>query len=301
MKKLKLLSMIAVAGGLFFMTSCAKDGADGLAGANGADGPTGPAGANGSIVTSADQAAYDAANGITGGKYYDNFASSSLGLPASSDPNITGNLDFFRCKQCHGWDLIGNKGAYVNRAPSATRPSVAPNNVRSFALNHNIREIFDAIKNTGGRNKMSNGNNKSLNDDHPDFGLILTDANIWDIVKFLKVEAYNTYNLYDIIVTGTYPTGSRVFTNVGKDGVAATGNAYFASNCAGCHGATGTAIQLDGGGNYIGDFLRDKPFETQHKIKFGQLGAAMGGFPTATEMDAKNLFKAGQDTLAFPG
>ena len=298
MKKLKLLSMIAVAGGLFFMTSCAKDGADGLAGANGADGPAGPAGASGSLVTTADQTAYDAANGVMGGKYYNQFYHADLGL-GITDPNITGNGEFFRCKSCHGWDLLGNKGSYANRPGTPTRPNVASSDLRAFAAKENIRTVFDAVKHTGGRTKMANGNNKSLNDNHPDYGVILSDANIWDIVKFLKTEAMNTYNLYDITVTGIYPTATITYSNMGKDGLASSGDAYYTSNCAGCHGATGTTISL--GGKTLGNFARGKNNELHHKVKYGQLGSSMSnGFGTITEAQMKDLYKALSDTLVYP-
>ncbi len=290
--------MAAVAGGLLFTTSCAKDGATGLDGAKGADGTNGTNGTNGSNVTAADQAAYDAANGVTGGKYFNQFYHADLGL-GITDPNITSNGEFFRCKSCHGWDLLGNKGSYANRAGTATRPNVASTDLRAYAAIQNIRTVFDAVKHTGGRTKMATGNNKSLNDNHPDYGVILSDANIWDIVKFLKEEAINTYNLYDITVTGIYPTATITYSNMGKDGNATSGDAYYTSNCSGCHGATGTTISL--GGSTLGKFVRSKNNETQHKVKFGQLGTSMTtGFGSVTEADMKDLYKALADTLVYP-
>jgi hypothetical protein len=98
MKKVKLLLMLAVTGGLLFMTSCAKDGEDGLPGN---DGVPGANGTNVTLVSAADQTAYDAADGITGGLLYDHV----VGQKVILDPTIKDYPNFFRCKQCHGWDL----------------------------------------------------------------------------------------------------------------------------------------------------------------------------------------------------
>lgn len=292
MKKLKLLLMIFVAGGLLLTTSCSKEGEQGLAGDDGIDGTDG---LNGDIISASDQNAYNAADGVLGGKFYDKFYDSGLGLTL---PGTFTGSDFYRCKACHGWDMLGNKGAYANRAGTATRPNVAPNNLHAFAAVNNIREIFDAIKNTGGRSKMA-GNDKSLNDNHPDYGLLLSDANIWDIVKYLKTEAVNTFNLYDITVTGLYPNGVITYTNVGKDGSDAAGNAYYTNNCTGCHGADGRTIAL--GTRSVGDFAREKPNEMWHKVKFGQLGSTMAaGWGTITESDIKDLYVATADITNFP-
>ena len=73
----------------------------------------------------------------------------------------------------------------------------------------------------------------------------------------------------------------------------------YANNCASCHGADGTSITIDGNA-YLGDFMRNKPYEFQHKARSGQPDTEMGPFPDNTESIVKDLLKAGQDAVAFP-
>lgn len=305
MKKMKSIKeglvtvMVTVAIAIMFLTSCTKDGTMGPAGVNGTDGTDGIDGTDGTdgtdanAISPADSAAYDAADGLIGGRLYDNF----MGQLSITDTSMTNHSNFFRCKQCHGWDLRGSLGAYINRAPNASRPEVAPNDLYVFAQAHNIRELFDAVKHSGGRYKSTY---TSLSASMPDYGLILTDGEIWQITKFLKNEAFNTFNLYNINTTGSYPTGTKTFSNIGKDGDASNGNTLFASNCASCHGADGTLIAIEGDA-YIGDYMRNKAYETQHKMRSGQPNTEMGPFPNIFESDVKDMLKAGQDPVAFPG
>ncbi len=57
----------------------------------------------------------------------------------------------------------------------------------------------------------------------PNLSQILSDAQIWEIMKYLKTEALDVTQLYDAIFTGTYPTGSASYTNIEKDGNADAG------------------------------------------------------------------------------
>ena len=272
--------------------SCETDGPIGPAGTNGIDGIDGTDGTDGTDVTAirpADQAAFDAADGLIGGRLYDHFMK-ELNI---TDPNMTDYSNFFRCKQCHGWDLRGSKGAYISRAPNDSRPEVASNDLYVYAQTHNIKEIFDAVMHTGGRKDSYTGS-------MPDYGLILTEDEIWQITKFLKNEAFNTFNLYDMATTGYYPTGTRTFSNIGKDGNAANGNTVYANLCVSCHGADGTLITIDGDA-FLGDFMRSKPYEFQHKARSGQPDTEMEPYPENIESIVKDLLKAGQDAVAYPG
>ena len=291
-----MMAIVAIA--MLFLTSCeGPEGPEGIAGKDGANGNNGTNGNDGTdanAISPADQVAYDDADGLIGGRLYDHF----MVQLSITDTAMTNHADFFRCKQCHGWDLRGSEGAYINRAAQATRPEVAKNDLYVFAQSHNIREIFDAVKHSGGRSKSVN---TSYTASMPDYGLILTDAEIWQITKFLKNDALNTFNLYNITTSGYYPTGTRTFSNIGKNGDAVAGKTIFASDCAGCHGANGTTIALDGASAYIGDFMRSSPYEFQHKARCGQPGTAMLTFIDNDESVIKDLLKAGQDAVAFPG
>jgi mono/diheme cytochrome c family protein len=165
--------------------------------------------------------------------------------------------------------------------------------------------LFDALKKSTGRRDISYDlstynptSNNTEGDKMPNLSQILTDAQIWDIVKYLKTEALDVTQLYDATYTGTYPTGTATYSNVGKDGNAEAGKTYYAQKCASCHGVNGKALLMEN--MSAGEFTRKKPYEVQHKVKFGQLGSSMTATTGITLQDMKNLYKALADTVAFP-
>ena len=267
----------------------------GVAGCSDGTSPTGPPG-------------YASADGIRGGQLYDKFWVTETGW-SQSDPNLAtynGRSDFFRCKQCHGWDLFGSAGAYISRGANASRPHVSPLDLLSIADSKTPQELFDALKSSTGRRAITADlstyhpvTNPTTGDQMPDYSTIFTDEQIWDLVRFMKLEAIDVRVLYDFQTTGTYPTGSIAYSNIGKDGNAANGDAIYASHCVACHGADGTAILVDGAAFTVGSFLRAKPNEAQHKIKFGQLGTFMVSRVTS-EADLKHLYKALTNQTTYP-
>jgi len=285
MKKLLLLSLTAFA--MVAFTNCSDD--------------------KDVVTPPADPAEYTNADGITGGIMYDKFWSTEAGFN-QSDPNLAKfnqYSDFFRCKQCHAWDYLGNAGSYINRGPKTTRPNIASGNILELAKSKTAQELFDAMKKSTGRRDISYDlatynptSNNTEGDKMPDYSQLLTDAQIWDIVKNLKTEAIDVAQIYDATYTGTYPTGSASFSNIGKDGNAVNGATYFAQRCAGCHGANGTAFLVEN--MTVGKFTRSKPNEVQHKVKFGQLGSSMTATDGLTLTNLKDLYKALADTVAFP-
>ncbi len=255
---------------------------------------------------------YDNADAINGGMLYDKFwATETKYVNGSAEiSHLNRFADFYRCKQCHAWDLLGNTGSYINRAPKTSRPNVA-GALLSFKIK-TAMEVFTAIKTgTVTRRKISDSvgvtaynptSNKTVGDQMPDYSTLLTDAQIWDIVKFIKEGALDVTLLYDATYTGTYPTGSATYSNIGKDGIAATGKTFYTANCFSCHGSDGKSIpDLDHTpGLFVGKFVRTKPNEAQHKAKFGTLGSAMKSIPSITLTNVKDLYKALADTVAFP-
>lgn len=255
-----------------------------------------------------DPQAYEDANGITGGQLYDKFWASETGW-SQSDPNLSifsAKADFFRCKQCHGWDRLGTSGSYISRGPNANRPNVSSINLVSIAAAKTPQELFDALKSSSGRRAIDAdlstydpATNSTLGDQMPDYASIFTEGQLWNLVKFLKEEAVDSTALYDAETTGEYPTGSIAYTNIGKNGNTANGDAIYASKCAGCHGADGRAFLFDGDSYTAGSFMRSKPHEAHQKIKFGQLGSPMGSLVTNLN-DLKDLYKAMTDTVKYP-
>lgn len=262
---------------------------------------------NNNPSTPTEPSLYDKADGVKGGILYDKFWSTEASYSKSADAALIAKLsassDFFRCKQCHGWDRLGNKGAYINRGPKTNRPNVSGIDLLSLA-NESADNLFNDIKKSAGRRDISYNlssydpvANATEGDKMPNFSQLLSDEEIWNLVKFLKQEALDVRNLYDATYTGTYPTGSAIFSNHGKDGNAVNGKTYYNNNCVSCHGADGKTLPLES--MTLGKFVRSKANEAQHKVKFGQLGSSMTAFKT-TFQDMKNLYKAVADTVSFP-
>ena len=247
------------------------------------------------------------ADGIRGGRLYDKFWSADAGWN-QSDPNLdtfNTSADFFRCKQCHGWDQLGNEGAYISRAPKTTRPNVSSLNLKMMAMTMTAQQLFDGIKTQSNRRALESDlstydpdTNPTVGDMMPDYSEIMSDAAIWDLVKFLQFEAYDTATLYDSQASGTYPTGSMSFSNIGMGGDAAAGDAVYGEECAGCHGSDGRTFIVDGQFS-VGSYQRAKPNEAHHKYRYGVLGTEMIDLGLSFT-DIQNLYLALTNATAFP-
>jgi thiosulfate dehydrogenase len=250
--------------------------------------------------------AYNIADQANGGIMYDKFwaAESSFDQSDANLATIDDNSNFFRCKQCHGWDGLGNKGAYINRAPKTSRPNVTGFNLYELGQTETAQQIFDDLNKTEGRRNITTdlstydpATNYTEGDKMPNLTQVLTEAQMWDLVKFIKEGMFDVTELYDFTTTGTYPTGTWTPSNVGTDGNAANGNAYYTANCVSCHGADGTTIVVEKG--TVGNFVRLKGNEAQHKIHYGQLGTGMA-YRNITLSEMKDLYKALADETAYP-
>ncbi|BCD97353.1 c-type cytochrome [Marinagarivorans cellulosilyticus] len=274
---------------------------------------------NSSSASSGDMtggAAYQGADGIKGGHLYAQFWASETGFTLNNSELVDqAQLDviaqkplFFACSHCHGWDQLGQMGGNSNLAPNADRPRVADIDLALLAEISSPQALFNRVKDGTNRRSIDDtladyepSNNAAVGDAMPAYSDILTDAQIWDIVKFLKEEALDTTALYDLIlIGGQYPRG-RGFSNLGVDGSDVAGKELFASACADCHGVDGTAVLLAGGNFTVGKYMRNKPFIGQHKAKFGNLGSAMGPVLKGANLgDIQDLFAAMRDKNAFP-
>jgi len=264
------------------------------------------------IASAAD---YDSADGVNGGMLFDKFYATSdsakKAVPKFSNAfgldlsKISAAGDFHRCKQCHGWDRLGNKGAYIGRAPKAgKRPNVSRVNLALAAKTESPEKLFARIA-APRKPRPADFDPKTYDptaenpagDLMPAYGKVFTKAEIWDIVKFLKENAYDTTALYELKTEGTYPAGSVSYADIGRDGDAKAGRTVFKAQCADCHGDDGLDIDL--GGKSVGQFLRTKAYEVHHKVGFGQLGSKMKPTKLSTG-EMKNLYKALTDETAFP-
>ena len=249
------------------------------------------------------------ADGYRGGKLYDMFWAAETGFSHPDTAIFKRYHAFFRCVQCHGWDLLGRSGTYANFTPSRYGPNVSAVNLFATAQALSATELFNAIK-TGSNPALrrSTGEdlstydpttNAAVGDRMPNYSTILSDTYVWDLVKFLKTEAVDVNQLYDLSVTGIYPSAMVTYSNIGKDGSAAQGKVIFDNECssASCHGVDGS--QRAGMAGSIGKHLRGITFQDAHLIKFGVLGTDMGE-EHLTDQQLKNLFKALADSTMYP-
>jgi len=306
------------------MTSCTGDvgpaGPAGPAGADGANGQNGSNGSNGTngqdatvaIPTQADIDAYVMADGVNGARFYDHAvdaARDQSGHDAVFDDQALASTsqDFFRCKSCHGWDLLGQQGgSLIGKAPSATYPTAVAVNLYQWARVNNIKTVFNAVKNVGGHAITVADEGDTM----PDYSA-LGDANIWDIVKFLKETSHDINDFYAESTSGSYPNGTKTRLDLGRGGNAANGDAVFAAHCAGCHGADGSAINIYCKGEWLGNLMRNSPHEFQHKSVWGMptdfghntLGCNtewMMPAQSISDQDIRDMMVAGQDATKYP-
>ena len=280
--------------GLFALTGCEGDA-----------GPQGPNGAAGADWPGPPPFEYVNADGIAGGAAYSKWWTAGAG-GSGTPPTTTAGADFYRCKACHAWDGLGNAGSYANRTGQSTlkptRPDVSSVNLRSTAESESFEELFNLVRHVGARGIDASDNT------HPDFSQELADAQVWNIVKFMREEWVNPNLLYDLEVSGpamyvdytadTLVTPTLTYSNVGAMGDETNGQAIYTAKCASCHGADG--LGLDIGGRSLGQFIREKPNEGWFKAKFGEDGTGMDpGLVTSTS-DLQDLYKALANSANFP-
>jgi mono/diheme cytochrome c family protein len=202
--------------------------------------------------------AFDDADPVRGGQLYDKWWDVPGVLdgsePTSSNPGYaltqgtrTGP-DTWRCKECHGWDYRGRDGAYAEG--SSRHTGVAG---LTHASGDPADELFETVKEGLAGSAMSS------------FKAHLSDADIWDIVKFLKEAMIDETQLIN------YETKTPIGAN------SAHGQSLFSSTCAICHGSDGKQLNFGDAAEpeYVGTVASDNPWEFLHKVRFGQPGAAM--------------------------
>ena len=152
--------------------------------------------------------------------------------------NTRSGADTWRCKECHGWDYKGVDGAYGSGSHKTGFPSL---------LQASEKPREDLIKQLKG--EIDSQHNFSS----------LTDVHIGHLVDFLKWGMIDDSKYID------YSTKKAIGADV------AHGEELYASACAACHGADGKTIDIDGAG--VGAIAKGNPWETLHKIRFGQTGS----------------------------
>jgi len=187
------------------------------------------------------------ADAVRGGGLYDKWwVMNGTPAPVGTNPAYppagqrTGETTW-RCKECHGWDTIGAAGAYATGSHYT-----------------GIKGVLD----TAGWDPGALFGRLKAAPDH-DFSSGMSDADLWDLVAFLKQGMIDMRAYIDL---GT----GQASGNVTAGGVLYDGP----GRCAGCHGPGGRAIDF-GGGTGVPDVARGNPWETLHKIRWGHPGSGM--------------------------
>jgi thiosulfate dehydrogenase len=198
----------------------------------------------------------EAANVARGGALYDEWWAVTRAAEPSTDhplwasrPDTTSNTRTgsitWRCKECHGWDYKGVDGAYGSGSHRTGIRGI-------FGTVKAAQDVFDLVKTGHGYDAAG-----------------LSDASIWDLVKFV---------LEGQIDTGPIIDANRKFTGSTANGETLY-NSGIGSNtsCKGCHGLDGLTPPLGYPAftEYPGLLSNQNPWEFQHKVRFGQPGRTM--------------------------
>jgi len=148
----------------------------------------------------------------------------------------------WRCKECHGWDYRGNRGAYGSGS--------------HFTGIRGIREMVGV--NVADIVQILGDDRHQYSDD------MIPPAEKEKLAKFVSLGQIDM----DLYVDRTTKT-SR--------GDPAHGATYYQTICAVCHGFDGKALNFHAPDDpeYVGTIAKENPWEFMHKARFGQPGIPM--------------------------
>ena len=200
----------------------------------------------------------------------------------------------WRCKSCHGWDYVGAAGAYgipgndydtgiIGIVPVAGgQPTLTtPEEIYNF--------LHDGMVN---------------NIPHGLGTLIADDAAFYALTKFvvmMREEAAqarapaNFINLSTKLTVGSEANGAAMYA-MATDG-----------GCVTCHGEQGKLLDFADGdpatipNQFVDTYARSNPWETLHKIRFGQPGSTpyMAGLEDIPALAGQDIIQTSIDVVAF--
>lgn len=161
----------------------------------------------------------------------------------------------WRCKECHGWDYKGVKGAYGEGSHKTGIKGIRD------AEKMSTRNIIATLK-----NKLHGYNNII-----PDAALV----QIANFVKYGQVDIEPYLNKKTLLANGNHKHGEN----------------FFNKSCKQCHGSDGRKINFKTYLNpeYLGTVATENPTETIHKLRNGNPNAFVNGKPMPNMNKTLNL------------
>ena len=202
------------------------------------------------------------ANAIAeGGRLYDKWWKElKLEKPMSTHPSYPATAKkqgsaSWRCKECHGWDYKGNKGAYSKGSHKTGIKGIRK------AINMSSKDILAILKN------KTHGYDKVM----PDAAL----AQIANFVKNGQVDITSYIDKQTLHANGDVKRGKLFFNNT----------------CKNCHSNDGRNINFKKPSNpeYLGTVATENPVETIHKFRNGNPNTFINGKPMPNMNKVLNL------------
>ncbi len=181
-----------------------------------------------------------------GGLLYDKWYSITGASPEGTHPSYPSagkkkGGSTWRCKECHGWDNMGKDGTYASGSHYS-----GIKGIQAYA-GKNPKEIKDVIR-----------------DDTHAFGAMMPDEAAEALSYFV---AYGQINMDSYIDRSTKKASGNLLN----------GARIFNGTCAKCHGTDGKRLNFKTEEKplYLGGLANKNPWETLHKLRFGQPGSKM--------------------------
>jgi mono/diheme cytochrome c family protein/ribosomal protein L37AE/L43A len=208
-----------------------------------------------------------------GGRLYDNWISETgAPIPPVNNPtwalqaysggtNTRTGADTWRCKECHGWDYKGVFGVYGDPTNSHYT------GFGGILDTEKTEEQIVSYLTTGFVHGATGATVHS-------FDSLIEPADMAALAKFIKQGMFDT-SIY-IGPSGIINGSPQNFQN-GAALYAFEGFGVVNGNCELCHGADGREINFGSATapEYLGNLANDNPWETLHKIRFGQPNSTM--------------------------